>query len=95
MNFRDFLAKFDWKEIRDCPGRFMLRDRRNGSAITKLITSLGSVEFQTEKAPDPVLVTKLKDGGLISYKKEASLVHTLCDSEGFARKLADLDISTD
>lgn len=50
--------------------------------------------FRVKLARDPVLVTPLDRGtGLISYqRRDGSLVHTLNDAEGLARKLNQLGI---
>jgi hypothetical protein len=51
-------------------------------------------EFRTDRARDPVVVVKLQDGGIISYKKpDGKYTHTLNTQEGFERKLAQLGIS--
>jgi hypothetical protein len=45
------------------------------------------------RAKDPVLVARLDDGGLISYRKPGgSYVHTLNTLNGFERKLQHLGI---
>jgi hypothetical protein len=44
-------------------------------------------------AKDPVIVTALDDGGLISYRKaDGTYLHTLNTREGFERKLRQLGI---
>ena len=50
-------------------------------------------EFHVSAAKDAVLVVRLIDGGLISYKRsDGSYLHTLNTAEGFARKLTKLGI---
>ena len=52
-----------------------------------------SQEFQVKTAQDPVVVTVLEAGGLISYRKpDGGYLHTLNTEEGFRRKLEQLGI---
>ena len=94
IDFEELWRRYEWKPIRNCPGRYVLK------AITKLRPEdlcesvVESLEYLPAAAGDPVLVTRLKSGGLISYlKKDASLVHTLNTDAGFARKLEQLGIA--
>ena len=44
-------------------------------------------------ARHPVLVARLRDGGVISYAwPDGRFLHTLADADGFARKLAQLGL---
>ena len=44
-------------------------------------------------ARDIVVVFELSGGGIISYKKpDGAYLHTLCDKDGFKRKLKQLEI---
>jgi hypothetical protein len=53
----------------------------------------GGSEHVCVTAKDPVIVTPLDDGGLISYRKaEHMFLHTLNTREGFERKLRQLGI---
>jgi hypothetical protein len=53
-------------------------------------------EHRVPTARDAVLVARLEDGGLISYRRaNGTYVHTLNTIEGFARKLAQLGIALD
>ena len=53
----------------------------------------GRSEHVTLMAKDPVIVTPLDDGGLISYRKADGLfLHTLNTREGLERKLRQLGI---
>lgn len=58
------------------------------------LTGIAEVrEFHVSAAKDAVLVVRLIDGGLISYKRsDGSYLHTLNTAEGFARKLTELGI---
>jgi hypothetical protein len=50
--------------------------------------------YSSPFAKDPVLVVPLENGGLISYQqRDGRLIHTLNTSEGFSRKLQQLEIS--
>ena len=50
-------------------------------------------EYRVPAARDTVVVARLADGGLISYRREdGSFVHTLNTPEGFERKLRQLGI---
>jgi len=93
ISFAELWNRYDWRPIRNCPGRYVLK----GS--TKLIPEDFSDierearEFIVTTVQDPVLVTRLEGGGLISYcKKDGNNVHTLNTEEGFARKLEQLGI---
>lgn len=94
IDFEELWSRYEWKPIRNCPGRYVLKE------ITKLRpedlceSDVESLKYLPAAAQDPVLVTKLKSGGLISYlKKDERLVHTLNTEEGFARKLGQLGIA--
>jgi hypothetical protein len=50
-------------------------------------------EFRVARARDIVLVARLTDGGLISYKRaDGTYLHTLNTVSGFERKLMQLGI---
>jgi len=52
-----------------------------------------SSEHVSVTARDPVIVTPLEDGGLISYRKaDGRFLHTLNTREGLDRKLRQLGI---
>ena len=51
--------------------------------------------YRVDAARDIVLVVRLDQGGLISYKKQdGSFIHTLNTPEGFQRKLRQLGIDS-
>jgi hypothetical protein len=53
----------------------------------------GGAEHASVSARDPVIVTPLDDGGLISYRKpDGMFLHTLNTREGLERKLRQLGI---
>ena len=58
-----------------------------------LVPGANGSEHVCVAARDPVIVTPLDDGGLISYRKADGLfLHTLNTREGFERKLRQLGI---
>ena len=47
--------------------------------------------MRLETARDPVIVTRLENGGLITYcRKDGTYLHTLDTESGFKRELEDL-----
>lgn len=93
-SFDELLEKYDWREIRNCPGRYVLRGGRSRIAADELFGI--SVEFshwRFESVKDEVIVGKIPGGGFISYRDSlGTYVHTLSDEEGFERKLTELGI---
>ena len=93
MDFDTLFAARRWHPIRNCPGRFALADGAVPNGPAALVADAHSQEFTVANARDPVVVTPLLVGGLISYKRrDGTFLHTLNTAEGFARKLADLGI---
>ena len=95
MTFKDLQKKWEWKPIRDCPGRFTLVTMDRFLPVQDLIDDPECEvrEFTSHQAKDLVLVLALQDGGIISYKrKDGTFTHTLNTSSGFLRKLAQLGI---
>jgi hypothetical protein len=92
MNFDQILKAWDWKPIRNCPGRLVL------AGAPSLLTpgEIAGLEIQTTElgassARDTVIVAEIEGGGLISYRRaDGTWVQTLNTREGFARKLAQL-----
>ena len=84
----------DWVPIPNCPGRFILLGTPKQLGITDLLgEKVRVVQTRSRKARDTVFVVRFDDGGTISYcRKDGTWVHTLCTSEGFNRKLQQLDI---
>jgi len=93
--FQELWARWPWRPIRNCPGRFILPWTEQPISFEVLLD--GSCIPQALSSPaakDPVLVVPLKDGGLISYRQpDGRLIHTLNTPEGFSRKLQQLRIS--
>jgi hypothetical protein len=93
VTFAAVYAAGHWRPIRHCPGRHVA-DGPSGSTPLELAGPGGNVQvFLVERAPDPVHVVVLSDGGLISYRKaDGRFLHTLNTAEGFERKLQQLGI---
>lgn len=94
MKFDDLMSRWNWKPIRNCPGRFLLDDATHGlSPIELLGENIELSEFTVDRAKDIVLVARIDQGGIISYKKrDGTFIHTLNTTEGFERKLRQLGI---
>ena len=94
MRFDELKSKWNWKPIHACPGRYLLLGADKTLSPEDLLGHAVEIsEFHVEQAKDIVVVAKLKDGGLISYKKvDGTYLHTLNTAEGFRRKLSQLEI---
>ena len=94
MTFDELLRKWNWKPIRNCPGRFLLASVRPDLPPKALLGPDAELfEFDVEAARDKVVVAQLDEGGLISYKRaDGTYLHTLNSAEGFSRKLLQLGI---
>jgi hypothetical protein len=94
MTFDELLIERNWKPIRNCPGRFLLvgvRPDLTPEAVVGPAEEL--LEFHVEAARDRVVVARLDEGGLISYKRaDGTYLHTLNSAEGFSRKILQLGI---
>ena len=97
MSFDELMKAWDWRPLRNCPGRYVLHGARNNLRPQDICGDEVEVnEFTVDAAKDTVLVVKLNDGGLISYRRaDGSFLHTLNTLEGFRRKLAQLGIDSD
>jgi hypothetical protein len=94
IDFDELWSRYEWQPIRNCPGRYVLIGSNRLRPEDLCEGARESLRFLPAAAPDPVLVTKLKTGGLISYlKKDERIVHTLNTEAGFARKLEQLGIA--
>lgn len=94
MTFAELFQKWQWRPIRNCSGRYVLASAPPSLSLQALVgTNVDVREFRVQIAPDTVLVARLDDGGLITYKRaDGSYLHTLNTSEGFSRKLLQLGI---
>ena len=93
--FQDPWARWPWRPIRNCPGRFVLpRNEQPHSYEILLGFSCTPQRHSSPTAKDCVLVVTLEDGGLISYQQaDGHVIHTLNTPEGFSRKLHQLEIT--
>lgn len=90
----DLLNDYEWRQIPNCRGRFTLAEQQPRLSITDLLgEDCRPVEVASITARDAILIVPLRDGGVISYRREnGSCLHTLNTPEGFRRKLKDLGI---
>lgn len=92
ITFDQVRARWDWRPIPGCPGRYKLT-RRSTPPQTIVGAALTIERYEAAGAKDPVLVLRFDGGGLISYEQaDGTFVHTLGDAEGFRRKLTELGI---
>ncbi len=94
MTFDELMITWNWKPIRNCPGRFLLVNVRPDLPPEAVVGPAAALlQFHVEAAPDIVVVARLDEGGLISYKRaDGTYLHTLNNAEGFARKTLQLGI---
>jgi len=94
MTFEELLGSREWKPIHFCPGRYILAGGEQAVTPGDLLGYEAPVkEYDLPAVHDPVLVIPIENGGIISYRKVSGLyIHTLCDSDGFERKLKELGI---
>ena len=94
MTFDELLITWNWKPIRNCPGRFLLASVRPDLPPKALLgPDVELFEFDVEAARDKVVIAQLDEGGLISYKRaDGTYLHTLNSAEGFSRKILQLGI---
>ena len=95
MTFAELFEMFEWRPIRNCPGRFILHGAKSDLRVEDLTgREAQPSEYRTSAARDVVIVAALDEGGIISYKREdGSLLHTLNTPDGFERKLRQLGIN--
>ena len=95
--FQQVFERWDWKPIRNCPGRYVFAQ----GAVSLTVDEIAPGDFpvfecRSKAVPDQFLVVSFNEkegGGLISYRKSAdSFLHTLCDEDGFLRKLRQLGV---
>jgi hypothetical protein len=94
VTFAEIFDRWAWRPIPNCPGRFILDAGPVATPPEGLVPGAkASSEHSSPSARDPVIVTPLDDGGLISYRKaHGTFLHTLNTREGFERKLQQLGI---
>jgi hypothetical protein len=94
-SFEQLFKERNWRPIRSCPGRYVLRETGGKLSPADILGEAGSVsEYTVAAAQDKVLVLRLDDGGgIISYRRaDGTILHTLNTPEGFERKLRQLAI---
>jgi hypothetical protein len=93
--FSDLKARWDWRPIPNCPGRFVFSEGPSNISPEELALSpIHVTEHIVATAKDPVLVAIFGDGGLISYRKQnGTYLHTLNSRDGLERKLQQLGIA--
>lgn len=93
-DFKKIKSLFDWNPINKCPGRYILNIDDKYLSISDILGyEVEVLEYRLETARDLVLVSKIKNGGFISYKRDdGTYLHTLNTNDGFIRKLIDLGI---
>ncbi|HOX46878.1 MAG TPA: hypothetical protein PK668_24990 [Myxococcota bacterium] len=93
--FHELFTGRAWRELRGCPGRYVLAAPEPGLTPEALAGSdAPAQEHHVPAARDAVLVLPLPGGGgLITYRHpDGTHLHTLNSPEGLARKLAQLGI---
>jgi hypothetical protein len=96
--FVELLNAHSWKEIRHCPGRYILTKQDNQQLRTVtphafLDEQVPIESFTSEICRDRVLIGKLVDGALLSYEKsDGTFIHTLNNLSGLQRKMNHLNI---
>ena len=96
MTFDELMKAWRWKPIRHCPGRYILHGAGDDLRPQDILKEeIEADEFSVDAAKDRVLVIRLDDGGVISYRRDdGSFLHTLNTLEGFERKLRQLGIDS-
>jgi len=98
MDFEKLFNLYSWKEIANCPGRYLLdkddNQRLKSIPPTVILENQIPIEqFSSDICRDRVHIGKFIDGGLLSYEKsDGSFVHTLNNSSGLQRKMNHLNI---
>lgn len=94
INFTELLAQREWRPIQGCPGRYVLLPSPSDVSVRDLVGSDTYTSLhECNETRDTVLVTPLVSGGLISFRRQdGRSVHTLCDANGFTRKLKQLEL---
>jgi len=95
--FDDLAANLELRPIRNCPGRFVICTTAAELSPRGLLGPEVEIHtFNVAAARDTILVARLSEGGLISYKRaDGTHLHTLNSVEGFERKLLELGIKLD
>lgn len=98
LSFIFLFNLYTWKEITNCPGRYLLTKEDNErlklvSPNVVLNNRIPIEIFTSSMCRDRVHIGKLPDGGLLSYEKsDGTFVHTLNNLSGLQRKMNHLII---
>ena len=98
ISFAKLFHLYAWKEIANCPGRYVLRKKDNEQlklvSPNELLNKQIPIDiFNSEMCPDQIHIGRFVDGGLLSYaKSDGTFVHTLNNPEGLNRKINHLRI---
>jgi hypothetical protein len=94
QTFEDIMTAYTWREIANCPGRYIARDIPPRATVSELLgCAVPENPMQLKTARDLVIVTPLENGGLISYRRQdGTYLHTLNTEDGFKRKLTNLGV---
>lgn len=93
MTFSTLFDRWSWRQIRNCPGRYVLAAGPVATPPEAIVPGATGSAQACGTAKDTVIVTPFDDGGLISYcKADGTYLHTLNTREGFERKLRQLGI---
>lgn len=93
--FAALLARWPWRAIRDCPGRYALIAADAGSDPERILGRPARLsEHRSAMARDPIVLAPFAaGGGLISYRRDdGRWLHTLNDENGWTRKRSQLGI---
>ncbi|WP_414463303.1 hypothetical protein [Hyphomicrobium sp. DY-1] len=92
-SFAFVFAAWEWRPIRNCPGRYALHNRTPRLPISELIGEMPTTVHRTDAARDLVIVARIDGGGVISYlRNDGTVLHTLNTPDGFTRKLRQLGV---
>lgn len=94
LDFERLRCAWKWRPIANCAGRHVLVVEGEPPTLAALVGPSAHVEsFERGPEHDTVLVVRFVDGGVLAYRRrDGTLVHTLNDVAGLARKLDDLGI---
>lgn len=96
ITFADMKARYNWKAIAICPGRFILQDVDASFSLKDLLgPTIKARELKVDNARDTVLLVQFREGGgIISYRRpDGSYLHTLNTADGLQKKLVELEIT--
>lgn len=93
MTFAVLVSQYNWRAIRNCPGRYTL-ENKDLISFNDYYSALKEISVHESSTVDDIIqIVKFVDGGLISYRhNDGFLVHTLNNRSGFERKLKDLEL---